>query len=191
MADLEGLLLDLTSGDDVRAEAAVPALTALGKQAIDALLELLGSPITDRRWWAVRALAAFRQPAAHASLCRALQDPEAVVRQCAAIALRKNPFSGAVPPLIEALRDPDRLVRRAAGDALAAVGPTAVDGLAEASKDTDPAIRIEAVRALAKMRQSNAIGPLFSALDDPSSIVAHWAEEGLDRLGIGMMFFKP
>jgi HEAT repeat protein len=52
-------------------------------------------------------------------------------------------------------------------------------------------VRIEVVRALAKMQHPDAIGPLFRSIDDPSSLVQHWAEEGLDRLGIGMAFFQP
>ncbi len=191
MSDLQGLIADLTSGDDARAEASIPALTVLGETAIESLLELLDAPIPDRRWWAVRALAAFPQASAGDGLCRALRDPDISVRQCAAVGLREQPTPKALTPLIDALRDPDRLLRRTAGDALAALGPEASAALAKASKDPDPSVRIEAVRALAQMRHPDAIEPLFRAIDDPSSVVVHWAEEGLDRLGIGMIFFKP
>ena len=51
--------------------------------------------------------------------------------------------------------------------------------------------RINAARALAEMRVEAAIPILFEALDDPLSIVVYWAEEGLERLGVGMTFFKP
>jgi len=32
---------------------------------------------------------------------------------------------------------------------------------------------------------------LFAALDDASPLVQHWAERGLERRGIAMVFFAP
>ena len=32
---------------------------------------------------------------------------------------------------------------------------------------------------------------LFGASEDPSTIVQHWIEEGINRLGVGMIFFDP
>jgi HEAT repeat protein len=56
---LEELLADLTSGDEARAEAAVPSLVALGDAAIPSLRGLLDSPDADIRWWATRSLASL------------------------------------------------------------------------------------------------------------------------------------
>jgi HEAT repeat protein len=191
MAALEQLLSDLRSGDEDRAEAAIPALKVHGPPAIQALLGLLQSPITDHRWWAARALAEFPTDAARSALIMALDDPQTEVRQCAALALQHNPSPDAITRLIGALHADDRLLARLAGDALSAVGADAVPALAAAAQHDDARVRIEAVRALADMRQGEAIGPLFKAIDDPSSVVQHWAEQGLDALGIGMSFFKP
>ena len=80
---------------------------------------------------------------------------------------------------------------RLAGDALIALGQDAISALDEASQSEDPAVRIEAVRALAKMRHPQTISALFKAVEDASSIVVHWAEQGLDDLGVGMIFFEP
>jgi hypothetical protein len=41
------------------------------------------------------------------------------------------------------------------------------------------------------MHDPAAISDLFTALDDPSPIVEHWAQRGLDGLGVGMVFFAP
>jgi HEAT repeat protein len=192
MADLDQLLEDLSSEDEDRAQAAVPALSMHGHQAVRALSQLLDSPIADRRWWATYALAAFKSdPEAKQGIIRMLHDSDHSVQQCAALALQQEPNLDALPALVHVLHSPDRLTARLAGDALAALGAPAVQPLAEASQDPSPAVRIEAVRALAEMRHPDAIGPLFKCIDDPSSVVTHWAEEGLDRLGIGMMFFNP
>ena len=191
MATLEQLLSDLTSGDYARAEAAVPALTLHKKEAIEALTSLLDSPIADQRWWATRALSAFPQPRASQLLTEALSDPDPSIRQCAALGLSKQPTELAIQPLIEQLEYEDQLLNRLAADALAAIGAAAIPELSRASKHPDAKVRIQAVRAMALMESPEAIGPLFKAIEDPSTMVTYWAEEGLDRLGIGMSFFNP
>jgi HEAT repeat protein len=192
MAELDQLLEDLTSEDEDRAQAAIPALSVHGPAAVQLLTQVLDSPIADRRWWATYALSVFKaDPQAQNAIIRMLRDPDNAVQQCAALALKHNPSPDALGPLLHSLRSKDRLTARLSGDALAALGSASVPQLAEASKDPSPAVRIEAVRALAEMRHPDAIGPLFKCIDDPSSVVTHWAEEGLDRLGIGMMFFNP
>jgi HEAT repeat protein len=191
MAALEQLLADLKSGDESRAEAAVPALRVHGEAAVGGLQQLLSSPIVDQRWWAVRTLSEFPQEGAQHSLIMALGDTAKEVRQCAALALQHNPAVDAIEPLIEALHADDRMLARLAADALSATGSAAVSALATAAQDDDPRVRIEAVRALAGMRNPEAIGPLFHSIGDPSSVVQHWAETGLDSLGIGMSFFQP
>ena len=184
-------MADLTSGQDARAEAAVPALTVHGQSAAQALIELTNSPIADHRWWAIRALASFPQTEAGNQLIASLQDTDLSVRQCAALALKFQPTPSAIAPLIAQLDSKDQLLARLASDALAAVGAPAVAELSQAASHDDPRIRIQAVRALALMEEPEAIAPLFQSIDDPSSMVTYWAEEGLDRLGIGMAFFKP
>jgi HEAT repeat protein len=182
----------LVSGDDERAERAVPDLAAMGEAAVGRLLSLLEIENPDHRWWAVRALATFDQPAAQRGLCRALADSQfPSVRHCAAIGLREHPTREAIPQLIYALHDQDRLLARLAADALAALGKEAIPELQEACQSSDPAVRIEAIRALATTREPETIGTLLSAIDDPSSIVAYWAEKGLEDLGVGMVFFDP
>ena len=164
----------------------------MGDSAIEKLLSLLDVENSDHRWWAARALAAFEQPAAQRGLCRALADRHyPAVRQCAAMGLRERPTREALPLLVSALHEPDRLLARLAADALAALGKGAIPELQKASQSVDPAVRIEAVRALASMQEPDAIGPLFEAIDDPSSIVTYWAEKGLEDHGVGMVFFEP
>lgn len=183
---------DLLSGNDERAERSVPELAALGEAAIGRLLSLLDGENPDHRWWAVRTLAAFEQPTAQHGLHRALADQrDPAIRHCAAMGLREQPTPEALPQLISALYEQDRLLARLAADALAALGKQAIPELQQASMSDDHAVRIEAVRALAMMKEPEAAPALFGAIDDPSSIVTHWAEKGLEDLGIGMLFFEP
>jgi HEAT repeat protein len=191
MADVDALVDELTCGDDRRAEASVEPLSLFGQPALERILRLLAVPSVEARWWATRALAAFDAPAARAALRRVLHDTNAPIRHCAALGLRLRPSADAIPDLLAALASSDRLLARLAADALAAVGADAIPALAEVCRAGDPAARIEAARALAAVGDPQAVPALFAALDDPSSLVEFWAERGLERLGVGMVFVKP
>ncbi|NIS83437.1 MAG: hypothetical protein GTO14_25305 [Anaerolineales bacterium] len=189
-AQLRSLLDDLISGDEERAETCVQELVKMEEDALPQLLSLLYSSDPNHRWWATRALACLKQPAALDGLRRSLDDPDASVRQCAALGLRLRPTAMAIPGLIQALGDSDRLVARLAGDALVAVGPAAVAPLSDATRSIHPGVRIEATRSLAQIVNPQAVPALIAALNDSSYLVQYWAEDGLNRLGIGMLFFK-
>jgi HEAT repeat protein len=92
--------------------------------------------------------------------------------------------------LVWALDDPDPLARRLAGEALEAVGSEAVPALLEVMGDGSHVARLEAARALANIGDARAIPALFEALDD-SALMEYWASEGLERMGVGMIFFNP
>jgi HEAT repeat protein len=206
---VEDYLAELFSGDDVRAEQAAVKISRLpaGERpaSLAALEEALASPLAERRWWAARALAEIQDPLVPPLLAGLLSDEAAAVRQCAALGLRLQPDPQAVPALIQALSDPDPLAAELAADALAAVGGEAVPALLEvltAGEQPDerpsrvPAVpgrdtRLEALRALAAIGDPRAIPALFAALDEDSALMEHWASEGLERMGVGMTFFKP
>jgi len=186
---LAHLLAELTSNDDSRAIDAVEKLEKLHDEAISPLLNLLQNENANHRWWAVRVLAAFDDEPSSTGLIKSLSDADHTVRQCAAIALRIKPTTKAIEALIDAIQDQDRLLARLAGDALTAIGSEAIAPLAEILRLGNSAVRGEAARALAKMEDQATIAFLFSALDDSSSIVRFWVEEGLNTLKVGMLFF--
>jgi HEAT repeat protein len=191
MEGIGELLSAFTSGDDVRAEAAVPTLVAHGSQAFPGLEVLLASSSKDVRWWAVRTLAEIPDPETLLLLIKSLSDQDASVRQCAALALRKRPAAQAVPALISALDDPDHLCASLSADALEAIGSEAVPALLEVMQSGSMAARQEAVRALAMIGDQRSIPVLFAALEWDSALMEYWANEGLERMGVGWTFFKP
>ncbi len=188
---LDAHLEALQAGDDAAAEAAAQALIALSGSAVVPLLALLDDPRPDVRWWALRTLAEIRDPRVSPALRRALLDPDAEVRHCAALGLRHQPDPAAVPDLVAALQSDDPMLRRLAADALIAVGAEAVPALIRVAEEGAPSARREAMRALATLADRRAAQTLFDALDDPSPLVIRHAEEGLDRMGFGMVFFRP
>ena len=200
MSTLQSLLEDLVSGDEARAEAAIPALVEM-EAALPALLDLTQSPDVDSRWWALRALAST----AHSRtewLVPFLNDPAPEIRQCAALGLAGKPDESAVEPLVRALSDADSMVGSLAVHALVKIGGAAVPSLIEAVKRrpaTQGSVegtggqsqRIQALRALAEIRDHRAIPIMMQVMQEDSALLQHWAQEGLERLGLDMVYIKP
>lgn len=194
--ELQQLVGRLTAGDEEAAEAAFTMLKQLAasgraEAVFGQALSLLNSAQADRRWWGVRLLAELPGFEVQPWLLQALQDPEAAVRQCAALGLRLHPAEENIAPLVAALNDPDPLVVSLAEDALEAVGAAAVPALLEVWEKGSPAVRLAAVRTLAAIGDPRAIPALYAALDEDSALMEYFASAGLERMGIGMMFFKP
>jgi HEAT repeat protein len=201
VASLKELLDDLVSGDEERAEAAIPHLIEMDADAVPALLELTQSQDVDTRWWALRALASTPQ-ARTEWLVPFLNDPAPEIRQCAALGLAIKPDESATESLVRALSDKDSMVNSLAANALIKIGKAAVPSLIEAVKRR-PAIegsvegtgpqsqRIHALRALAEIRDHRAIQVMMQVMQEDSALLQHWAQEGLERLGLDMIYMKP
>lgn len=191
MSEFDALIQQLTSGEDETAEQAALALAKFGEHALPVLLEITNSSDSDHRWWALRALAQIPSSQSKAALIKALRDPDLAVRQCATLGLRHQPIFDAVPSLLEALASPDKLLSRLAADALIAMGHQAVPDLILIVKNGNPTARLEAVRALALIGDPRAIPILYSVLSKESTFMEYWATEGLDRMGVGVIYVKP
>lgn len=190
MPVLDELLANLTSGDETRAENAVPGLVELGEEAFPALRDLLNSADADQRWWALRTLA--QSPQARTEwLLPLLDDSAPEVRQAAALGLCSHPDETAVRPLVRALSDADAMVSDLARNALIEIGKPAVPALLDVSKDVPHRARINVLRALAEIADYSAVPALMAALEEDSALLQHWAEEGLERLGLNMIYLKP
>jgi HEAT repeat protein len=186
------LLSDLTSGNEIRAEASVQALIELGEEALPALLGLTRSSDVDQRWWGLRVLAQWPHDSRQAGwLVPFLKDPAREVRQCAALGLAIRPDENAVQPLIAALSDRDGMVNSLAVNALVKIGSPAVPSLIEVMKGTPQSTRIHALRALAEIRDQRAIPIMMKVMEEDSALLQHWAKEGLERLGLDMVYIKP
>lgn len=189
--DLSRLRSLLTCGDDDLAEKAVAEIALHGSQAIPFLKEMLSSQENETRWWATRALAEINDPQVLPLLLEKLTDPDDSVCQCAALALRQHPVPEAVHQLIGLLGSHDRLLAHLASDALAAIGKPSVPALIDTINNSPHAARLEAFRALARIGDPETIPVLFSAYEQNSALMEFWADEGLERMGVGMLFFKP
>lgn len=192
---INSLVAALTGGDDERAEIAARAVPELARrkpgEVLQTICVLLVSEDVDRRWWGVRTLAEIPDNAVLQYLRMALKDRDGSVRQCAALALRKRPHTEAVGALIEALFDDDALVVELAADDLAEIGEGAVPALLRLLENGNPRAMLEVVRSLSVVGDRRSIPALFSLLDHDSQLVAYWANEGLERMGVGMVYYLP
>ena len=187
---LDDLLADLTSGDEERAEAAVPLLAALGETVIPSLRDLLDSTDADLRWWATRTLASLPSPDL-SLLLSSLADAAPEVRQCAALGLCSHPSEAAIPLLVRGLSDADGILADLSARALVAVGKPAVESLLEVLKDAPQSARIHAMHALSEIADPRTIRPMIESLSEDSAMIHYWAEAGLERMGVNMVYLKP
>jgi HEAT repeat protein len=182
------VLEELFSGDDTRAAAVAGQVRA---EDVPALIAALQGAEPDARWWAVFALAHVPGEAATTALLQAAADPDENVRAVVLHALGKRGRSEAITPLLFALNEGDYLARLAS-DALIQIGAPAVPALMDVLRqDAQPRVRAMTARALAAIADPSAIPALFAALEDESALVQHYAGEGLEKLGVGTVYFKP
>jgi HEAT repeat protein len=191
MKDLQKLMDELICGDEQRAEAAVHQIAAHGEKAAVLLVELYRHPDADVRWWALRTIAEIPSEQSKNTLINGLGDEDSSVRYCAVLGLRQQPTTEAIPTLIDLLNNPDQLLARLASDALIQSGEGAVPALLAVMENGPQNARLEAVRALAHIGDKRSIPELFSALEEGSAMLEYWANEGLEKMGVGMVFFKP
>jgi HEAT repeat protein len=198
VSTLEHLLEALVSGDEARAEAAIPQLVELGETAIPGLVELTKSVDVDTRWWGLRALASTPHSGTDL-LVPFLNDPAPEIRQCAALGLAIKADESATEPLVRALSDEDSMTSSLAVNALIKIGNPAVPSLIEAVKRRPESVegsgsqsqRIHALRALAEIKDHRAIPVMMQVMQEDSALLQHWAQEGLERLGLDMVYIKP
>ncbi len=120
-----------------------------------------------------------------------MADSDLEVRAVAVYALGARGEESAITALVNCLGDSSTFLARTAADALTRIGQPAVSALMAALKHPDAQTRGLAARALAHLKDPASIPALFNALEDDSAFVQYWADEGLDRLGVGQIYFKP
>lgn len=175
------------AGEDAKAEALVPFLTAAD---LPILHQMVASADTDQRWWGLRALGQVGDGASIESITAALTDPHAENRAVAAMALGQrhaawpHAVNAALTQLVVLFGDVDGQVREAAVTGLAHCGDDAVAVLAAALDSAPEEVRVYAARTLYRIGTHKTAPPLYRHLEDANPLVRHYAFETLDRLGL-------
>jgi HEAT repeat protein len=188
---MNDLIEAILSGDDVRAERALPTIAAHGDIAVSALARQIAGAHADARWWIARTLAAIPTPQSVLLLIQMMDDHDSDVRACAAMALGELHAVEGTDTLIAHLTDESAHVAEVCTMALSRLGTAAVSALVHALQDGDSPTRIRAAKALVPIESHEAIPALIHALDDNDAIVTYYAEDALFRMGVGTVLLKP
>ena len=192
MPGIDHLLEAILSGEDTRAEPAVSALAATGgDDAVSVLAQRLPGTHTDGRWWIARALAVIQTPKSVELLIRLMDDPAGDVRACAAMALGELGAADGADALAAHLTDESAHVGELCTVALSRIGAAAVPALLRALQEGGALARIRAAKALVPIESQETIPALFHALDDENAVVTYYAQDALERMGVGMVLLKP
>jgi HEAT repeat protein len=137
----------------------------------DELHPYLSHPDPAVRQAAVEGVARLRPEWAFDALCLAMLDATDQVRVAAATSLRARQSSLPDQPqlfdfLAQALHSPSPLVREVAVGLLRRTSDASVATFAAASRDSEPRVRVEAVRALVEFRAVREIRRLAGDADD-------------------------
>lgn len=189
MPGIPELVASLTSGDESAAEEAAIQLAQRGEAAAE-VVELLASNDAEHRWWAVRSLAALPAPRID-WFTRSLTDEDAAVRAAAALAIAAHPDVNAAGPLVSTLSDEDNLVAVMAVYAVVKLGAAAVPLLLDAYPGAPRRGRIHMMRALSELSDPRSIRLMMEALEEDSAALQYWAQGGLERLGMNMVYLMP
>ncbi len=114
---------------------------------------------------------------------RLRDDEDTGVRFQAAKTLAHFADPATVPDLLDGLRDVDMFVRVHVTDALIRIGPPAVDGLVDALRDTNAAVRRAAAKALGKIKHGDGVRGLRVSLLDVDADVRRFSAQALGRIG--------
>jgi hypothetical protein len=181
----------LKNDDEITCVNAAVALWKIDRhpQAVPALVEMLRHGNSSQAYAAAAALGQMEKAAdaVAPALIEALHAPVADVRRAAARSLGQ--LGKAAFPAFKnanALHDPDADARRMVIEAVSWMGPDAVAVLIAALKDTSPAVRRAAARALGNLgaEARSAILALETAASDPQEDVRAAAGKALQRIRV-------
>lgn len=182
IASLQKMLAD--TDERVRATART-ALSRLDRTAVAwASLDILAGDDTPAKLQVIAALSDIAGRQASDVLARVLkEDPQEDCRAAAARRLRELNPAGAEPALVAAAADSSPAVRLEVARALGAVGGrNAVEALVGLLED-EPAVTVEALGALARLRAVDALPAVAKCLESASAQVRAAAAETLGQLG--------
>jgi hypothetical protein len=212
--DIPGLIRALSSRDPAVQSAAVHALAGIGPEAVGPLVRALEKKNRNLRLGVIGALAGIRDPGAVSALAEMMKDPGSEVRWQAAIALGETGGSEAVAPLLHGLEDRDKYVRYGSAISLRKNGyqpsdergwawfaaamqdwerlrtlqSSALVPLYNLLRDTDPDVRVHAVRVLGDIGDPDAGPALVRTLGDADRQVRWEAALASQKCGVPAIY---
>jgi HEAT repeat protein len=159
------------------------SIVSIGADAVTPVIELLESPSAPARSAAAEFLGRIGDRRAVAALVAALDDADGTLATAAAGALGHIGDAGALDGLMGALGHPHAAVRRAAIAAINAIGADATASrIRVALEDPDPRVRESAVRIAGYFGFRGTVPAIVASLNDPVEDIRRAAIEQLPVL---------
>jgi len=178
------LVQALRDADRAVRQAAIGALTAIGKPSVPALGECLNDSNLTVQESAASILATIADGRVLAPLLSALTSQDWIVRMHAATGLGRIGDPQAVLPMMPLLQDKVKAVRVEAAAGLAHIGEAAVPSLLAALQQKEWLVKLHAIEALGKIKSKASVEPLLSMLfNDPDMAVRTDAARSLGEIG--------
>lgn len=175
--------LDSTRNKEARL-GIIEALGIIGDaRAVNPLISHMKDGSNEIRWETALALGEIGDSSAIPSLKSALNDPDKYVRYGAALALRKLSW---VPE--NESEKASLLVGMQEWENLEGLGPDVIGPVANAMRDPDKSIRLQAVRTMGSLRMKEAIPMLYKAISDPDEDVRWQAVQSAPSCGLPMSY---
>jgi HEAT repeat protein len=155
-------------------KAAGQALAHIGIPSADPYAKALRSKNIFVRWTLLGIIRNAKSNYAVELYAIAMRDTNALVRAMTVHCLDNAADARSIELLLQALRDKSETVRKEAQEVLddvKLVDPQALNRLADAVADDDPAVRRAVVRVLSNSRHPAAVKPLIRALGDKDDAV--------------------
>lgn len=145
--------------------SAGPAWGACSDEDVDCWIGVLEKGALPAAMKAAMALGTIGDPRAVEPLVKKLGHKDMYMATAASYALTKI-GDPAVPSLVEAGNHKNAQVRKLAAHALGQIGAQAYDVLSRLSRDTDPAVRLRALRALRTLKDKRAVADGILSMKD-------------------------
>jgi HEAT repeat protein len=178
--DIPGLIEALGDGDRTIRTAAGEALTTLGVPALEALTAALRHKSAAVRRGAADALGNARIRATEALTAALNDDANPAVRGAVAHAIGQARDVACAPALVAALCDVPE-VSALAREALAGMGPAAVEPLIAGLLHEKRRVRESSASLLGEIADARAFKPLLAALADEDPVVVEHATLAVER----------
>lgn len=191
---------------------AAEALTILGPDCVDPLIQALNRRNKDIRLGSIEVLGEIKDPRAVSPLLEILTDTSNEIRLQAILALGQIHDERSIRPLIELLHEPDKYIRYGASlalqqmnwatdnpeelaylylgqqdwEKLQALQGSSVLALSTALEDKDSEVREKAVELLGLIRNKHALDPVYRSLRDGEEHVRWKAVLAAPNVGISL-----
>lgn len=162
---------------------AAQALTDMGSEAVDPLVDALKCDDKERRFWSIKILGKMHEKSAYNEIVRFMNDSDPEIRMAALEAISDYQDPESIPLIIEKFIDPAWVVRKFASKAVVAFEQLAVRHLLKVLDSKDEDMKYWALRSLGEIRPKGIYPALLKLFKDDSWTIRKTTSDVLSEYG--------